>query len=109
LGVSGPMLIDIEGAGEMRAFDPQIVDLNGHGGLDQVFEAQVGLLHVGLVIVGLEDINGGSARGAAGWVPHSLEAATGAPHFVAGYCGMFAPVSRGFARSERCSRRQCPR
>src|SRR5437016_5257879 len=60
----GTLLIDVQCAREMCAFDPQIVDLNGQARSNQVFKAQVRLLHIGLVIIGLEDINGGSARGA---------------------------------------------
>src|SRR6266436_6516117 len=56
--------INVAGAREMRALDPKIVNLDGHAGLNLVFEAQVGLLHVGLAIIGLEGINGGSTRGA---------------------------------------------
>ena len=57
-------MIDVQCAREMCAFDPQIVDLHRHAGLNLVLEAQVGLLHVGLVIVGLEDIDSGSTSGA---------------------------------------------
>src|SRR6266550_942898 len=35
----GTLEIDVEGACEMRAFDPQIVDLNGQRRLNKVFEA----------------------------------------------------------------------
>src|SRR2546421_3445830 len=60
----GTLEIDVEGAREMRAFDPQIVNLNGHAGLNLILEAKVRLLHIRLVIIGLEDINGRSACGA---------------------------------------------
>src|SRR2546425_1238024 len=42
-----------------------IVNLDGHAGLNLVFEAQVGLLHVGFVIIGLENEDGRSACSAA--------------------------------------------
>src|SRR6266851_4234755 len=56
--------IDIARTRQVRSFNPEVVDLNRQSGLDLIFEAQVGLLHVGLVIIGLEDINGWSACGA---------------------------------------------
>src|SRR5437588_1233262 len=59
--------VDVEGAGEMGSFDPEIIQLNGHGWLDLVFQAKVGLLHVGLTIIRLEDEDGWNAGSAAGW------------------------------------------
>src|SRR6266850_2543518 len=63
-GRFGPLEINVAGAREMCALHPQIVNLNRHAGLNLVFEAQVGLLHVGLVIIGLENEDGRSACGA---------------------------------------------
>src|SRR5437588_10451881 len=54
-------------ARQVRSFNPEVVDLNGQCGLDLIFETQVGLLHIGLVIIGLEDKDRWSACGATDW------------------------------------------
>src|SRR5260370_13053156 len=56
-----PLEIGIHGARQMRSLDPQIVDLNGHRGLDLIFEAQVRLLNIWFMIVRLEYKNGRKA------------------------------------------------
>src|SRR5713101_1891281 len=65
--------IYVTGARQMCSLDPEVVDLDGHGGLNLILQSQVGLLHIGLVIVRLENKDRGNAschpRG--GWTARS--------------------------------------
>src|SRR6266702_204524 len=89
-----PLEIGIHGARQMCSLDPQIADLDGHGGLDLIFEAQVRLLHVRFMIVRLEYKNGRNASSHA-----SGGSAAGSCDGSSALCvGILREIENGIAR-----------